>query len=385
MPILALKETVNEIAPVLQNIFQQSLNESKTPSDWKKANIVPIFKKGDRTKPTNYRPVSLTAVVSKMLEHIVVAQIMDHLDHHQIIHENQHGFRSRRSCESQLLLTTDDIVRSMNQSHQVDMAILDFAKAFDKVSHQRLSRKMAYYGIQGTTLYWVMDFLHGRNQQVVIDGETSSPAEVTSGVPQGFDWSNTWQMKFNVDKCVIMNIGNLKIKAKHEYKMNNQILETVKHRPYLGVELTDNMKYNNHINTITSKASRVLGFVKRNLKHCPRTVKERAYQTLVRPKLEYSSPIWNPQQKTQIKQLEQVQRNAARFVLNKPYNYQSPSSVTTMLQQLNWPTLEDRRKAADQILMFKVINNLVAVRRVICLKDHHGMLIVSGLSHTTVD
>ena len=96
-----------------------------------------------------------------MLEHIVVAQIMDHLDHYKIIHENQHGFRSRRSCESQLLLTTDDMVRSMNQSHQVDMAILDFAKAFDKVSHQRLSRKMAYYGIQGTTLYWIMDSLHG--------------------------------------------------------------------------------------------------------------------------------------------------------------------------------------------------------------------------------
>ena len=166
-----------------------------------------------------------------------------------------------------------------------------------------------------------MDFLHGRNQQVIIDGETSSPAEVTSGVPQGtvlgptlfliyindiaeniksnirlfaddcvvyrqidstqdhvilqedlnnlFDWSNTWQMKFNVDKCVIMNIGNLKIKAKHEYKMNNQILETVKHHPYLGVELTDNMKYNNHINTITSKASRVLGFVKRQVYHIP--------------------------------------------------------------------------------------------------------------------
>ena len=104
----------------------------------------------------------------------------------------------------------------------------------------------------------------------------------------------------------------------------------MKHHQYLGVELTDNMKYNTHIITITSKASRVLGFVKRNLKHFPRTVKERAYQTLVRPKLEYSSPIWNPQQKTQIKQIEQVQRNAARFVLIKPYNYQSPSSVTTM-------------------------------------------------------
>ena len=413
MPILVLQETANEIAPVLQSLFQQSLNESKIPSDWKKANIVPIFKKGDRTKPSNYRLVSLTAVVSKMLEHIVVAQIMDHLDSQNILHENQHGFRARRSCESQLLLTTDDIARSLNQSYQVDMGILDFAKAFDKVSHTRLSRKMEYYGIQGSTLNWVTDFLRGRNQQVVIDGETSDPAEVTSGVPQGtvlgptlfliyindiaeninsnirlfaddcvvyrqidfpqdhvilqddlnklVDWSNTWQMKFNVDKCVVMNFGTSRTKTKYEYKMNNQTLETVKHNPYLGVELTDNLKYNDHINTITSKASRVLGFVKRNLKHCPRTVKERAYQTLVRPKLEYSSPIWNPQHKDPIKKIEQVQRNAARFVLNKPYNRQNPTSVTTMLQQLNWPTLEDRRKASDLILMYKVVNSLVAV------------------------
>ena len=168
-------------------------------------------------------------------------------------------------------------------------------------------------------------------------------------------------MKFNVDKCVVMTFGTLKNKSKYEYKMNNQTLEVVKHNPYLGVELSDNMKYNQHINTITSKASRVLGFVKRNLKHCPKTVKERAYQSLVRPKLEYSSPIWNPHQKTQIKQIEQVQRNAASFVLNKPFNRQSPTSVTTMLQQLNWPTLEDRRKASDQILMYKVVNGLVAV------------------------
>ena len=90
-------------------------------------------------------------------------------------------------------------------------------------------------------------------------------------------------------------------------------------------------------------------------------MKERAYQTLVRLQLEYSSPIWNPQQKTQIKQLEQIQRNAAQLVLNKPYNYQSPSRFTTMLQQLNKPTLEDRCKAADQILMYNVINSLVAI------------------------
>ena len=128
MPILALQETVNEIAPVLQNIFQQSLNKSKTPSVWKKAHIVQILKKENGTKRKNYRPVSLTAVVSKMFEHIVVAQIIDHLDYQKVIHDNNHGFRLRRSCESQLQLTTDDIIRSMNQSHRVDIAILDFVK-----------------------------------------------------------------------------------------------------------------------------------------------------------------------------------------------------------------------------------------------------------------
>ncbi|KAK6186986.1 hypothetical protein SNE40_006240 [Patella caerulea] len=160
MPIIALKETSTEIAPILQDLYQQSLDTHEIPKDWKQANIVPIFKKGDRTKPANYRPVSLTAVVSKILEHIVVSQIMHHLDSNNILHENQHGFRSRRSCES-LLLSTDEISRHMNEGLQVDMAILDFAKAFDKVPHRRLAEKMSYYGICNNTLSWVSSFLRG--------------------------------------------------------------------------------------------------------------------------------------------------------------------------------------------------------------------------------
>ena len=94
---------------------------------------MPVFKNGDRTKPTNYHPVSLTAVVSKMLEHIVVAQILNHLGHQKILHEHQHGFRDQRSRESQLLLTTYDITRGINQGQQVDIGILDFATVFDNV------------------------------------------------------------------------------------------------------------------------------------------------------------------------------------------------------------------------------------------------------------
>ena len=158
---------------------------------------------------------------------------------------------------------------------------------------------------------------------------------------------------------------NTKEQIQFEYKMKNQTLDVMKH-PYLGVEWTDNMKYNQHIDSITSKASRNLGFVKCNLSpktlsEFPKAVKERAYRTSVCPKLDYSSCIWNPQQVTQIKKIKQVQRNTAHFVLNRPFNHQNPTSVTTMLQQLNWPTLEDRHRASDLILMYKVVNSLVAV------------------------
>jgi len=194
-----------------------------------------------------------------MPEHIVVSAIMNHLDTNNILRENEHGIRTGRSCETQLLLSTDDITNLMNQCLQVDMAILDFAKAFDKVPHRRLTEKLFYFGIRNDTLSWVNAFLHGRQQQVVNDGESSRLSNVTSGVPHGIvlgptlllvfindiasnipstirlfaddcviyrairspsdneilqqdleklvDWSNTWQMEFNVDKFAIMNIS----------------------------------------------------------------------------------------------------------------------------------------------------------------------------------
>ena len=150
-------------------------------------------------------------------------------------------------------------------------------------------------------------------------------------------------------------------KLQHSYNMKGQTLETVQHHPYLGVELSDNMKFNLHINNISKKASSVLGFLKRNLKHCPQKIKERAYQSLVRPKLENVSSVWNPQQKTQIKQLPQFQRNAARFVCNKPFNPNKPESVTAMMNNLNWTSLYQRRLHADVTFMYKSINALVAI------------------------
>ena len=134
---------------------------------------------------SNYRPVSLTSVSCKLLEHIVHSQIMDHYDSRHLLADQQHGFWSRRSCESQLLITVDSLAKSLDYGEQVDVILPDFSKAFDKVPHQRLLHKLDFYGVRGNTWNWVKDFLSKRTQQVTLEGQTSTRDDVISGVPQG--------------------------------------------------------------------------------------------------------------------------------------------------------------------------------------------------------
>ena len=130
-----LKQLAATVAPILQIIFQKSIDSGKVPSDWKKAHVSPIFKKGERHKPSNYRPVSLTCICSKRLEHIVTNHLLNHLKHHHILYDLQHGFRSKRSTETQLISFTQDVIKTLKAGNQTDVIIMDFTKAFDKVSH----------------------------------------------------------------------------------------------------------------------------------------------------------------------------------------------------------------------------------------------------------
>eukprot|EP00745_Piridium_sociabile_P038114 TRINITY_DN6956_c0_g1_i9.p1 TRINITY_DN6956_c0_g1~~TRINITY_DN6956_c0_g1_i9.p1 ORF type:complete len:264 (+),score=58.10 TRINITY_DN6956_c0_g1_i9:30-821(+) len=159
----------------------------EVPDDWRHAWIVPIFKKGEKHLACNYRPVSLTSIRCKVLEHIVHSSIMRHLDAYRILCDSQHGFRRRRrrSCESQLVVTIHEIASSLAKGDQVDVVLLDFSKAFDKVPHARLLHKLEYYGVRTNTLRWIGSFLTNRKQEVLMEGTHSSQADVTSGVPQG--------------------------------------------------------------------------------------------------------------------------------------------------------------------------------------------------------
>ena len=119
------------------------------------------------------------------MEHIIHSHLMKYLDNHHILSDQQHGFRKRRSCESQLITTVHDLASGLDKRQQIDAILLDFSKAFDKVAHRRLATKLHHYGIRNKTLAWIQSFLAERYQKVVLDGKTSPSSPVTSGVPQG--------------------------------------------------------------------------------------------------------------------------------------------------------------------------------------------------------
>ena len=406
-----LKICAHELAPVYTVLFQASLDQGCLPSDWKKANIVPVFKKGNRARVENYRPISLTSVSSKLLEHIIHSMIMDHLERHSYLNENQHGFRQRRSCETQLITTVRDFTHSLNEQGQTDSILLDFSKAFDKVDHDRLLTKLSTLGIGDSLHQWIHSFLSNREQAVLVDGSSSSPAPVLSGVPQGTvlgpllflvyindisdglslgtiirlfaddallyrqikspedhailqkdlnhlqTWADTNKMEFHPAKCQVLRFTNKRKPSQAEYKIQNTTLARVDSAKYLGVILDSKLNWSNQISAACGKASRTLSFLQRNLYFCPTGVKEKCVNTLVRPVLEYGCCVWDPHQANHIEQLEKVQRRCARFVTGN--HTLTHGNTKKNLDSLGWPSLETRRARAKLYLLFKAKSNAI--------------------------
>ena len=410
-----LKELHHEIAPILTKLFKSSLHSGIVPDDWKSALVAPVYKKGPKCKPSNYRPISLTCIASKLMEHILVSNIMTHFDSNDILSPFQHGFRSKHSCETQLISFTQEIFDNLEDGKQTDLIIMDFSKAFDKVDHNLLIDKLFNLGVNLKAVSWIKSFLQNRNQSVVVEGKQSPSVPVMSGVPQGSvlgpclflayindlpdslksrarlfaddtivyltinspsdpeilqadlheleKWESSWSMEFNPDKCEVLRITKKKDHIIFPYKLHNFELKSAETAKYLEITISKDLNWKSHINNVSSKASNTLRFIKRNVQTNNQKIKETAYNTYVRPQLEYCAPVWHPWQDTLSKKIESVQRAAARYVLN---DYSTTSSVTEMLKSLNWQTLEHRRIQTSLIMLFKIKYQLVAV-------DHHHL------------
>ena len=404
IPPKVLKELSKELAVPLSMIFNKSLETGKVPFDWKLADVTAIFKKGSKAEPGNYRPVSLTCIACKVLESIIRDVIISHFNDNDLFAVCQHGFRSKRSCMSQLLEVMEDLVTMIENKFPIDIIYLDFRKAFDTVPHERLLKKMEAYGIVGKLLNWVRDFLSNRKQRVRVGNCMSSEKDVKSGIPQGsilgpvlftifindlpdevtsfckifaddtkiYDksdnhktlqdnlyclqkWSERWNLYFNVDKCKVLHVG--KNNPEHEYNMKineeYRLIHKCEEEKDLGVIFDKDLLFDAHIQKSINKANQMVGLIKRTFLFLNKEIFLKLYKAMVRPHLEYGNIIWYPHFKRQSVSIERVQRRATKL-LQECYNM----SYEDRLGYLNLHSLKGRRTRGDLIEAFKIFHQL---------------------------
>ena len=395
---IVLKECKEVISETLMSAFRKSLDTGEVPLMWRRANVVPIFKKGDKTLASNYRPVSLTSIVGKIMESIIAKNIREHLERHKLIRESQHGFMKGKSCLTNLLSFYSKVYESADNGDSYDILYLDFSKAFDKVPHQRLLRKVRAHGIDGKILGWIRSWLADRQQRVVLNGFKSEWGQVISGVPQGSvlgpllfliyindldsgissdvskfaddtkigrviksdtdvialqtdldkmnEWSNIWQMKFNINKCKVLNVG--RGNPHNKYTLNQEELESSEYEKDLGVIINSDLRLRKQCLEARNKANRVLGFIFRSVKSRSPEVILKLYLALVRPHLDYAVQFWSPHYRKDINLIESVQRRMTKRIQGMrdiPYDRR--------LKMLNLHSLERRRLRGDLIEVFK--------------------------------
>jgi hypothetical protein len=409
--VSVIKYCRREISGPLANIFNEAFKSGIFPTRWKSANVVPVLKKGDRHKVSNYRPISLLSVISKVFEGLVHKRIYSHFVH--CLAPEQHGFVKRRSTVTNLAVYTNFIAKSLDQKTQIDAIYTDFSCAFDSVDHVLLLHKLKAYGITGNLHRMLESYLCNRSQTVTINAESSSTVRVTSGVPQGSilgpllfvmfindlpscfkhsqallyaddlklfspissvsdckllqtdidslsNWCSVWKLKLNVPKCNVLTFTNKKHNVLYSYKLYGSDLTRVSFIKDLGVVISSNLSFKKHVSYIVPKAYKLLGFIKRNcLSDFKEVTLRNLYTTLARPQIEYATVIWNPNgaHKGNTASVENVQRRFVKNICFKRNLKYHRVDYHDLCLSLNLNTLETRRHIFDVVFLYKIVHS----------------------------
>ena len=386
IPVVVLKHLSPELSPILAKLFNRCLKEKCFPSAWKTSAVCPVFKNaGEKSNPSQYRPISLLSVISKLFESVINKRILDHLEANNLLSDVQYGFRSLRSTADVLTVITHRISEAMVGGNLAKMVALDISKAFDKVWHKGLLTKLSSYGISGKVLSVIKSFLSGRSLQVVINGQSSQAHSINAGVPQGsilgptlfllfindlpnhilnslvniyaddtslyrctssdvddhtaaadlssdleqvVQWGKDWFVTFNASKTKLVTFHHKKGSPSFcPIQMDNSVLEEAPcFERFLGLKLTPDLKWNSYILSVAKEAGKMVGSFFRTRKYLTPAAILYLYKSQIRPRMEYCCHIWSGASKTSLSSLDKVQRRLRRLIGDDLFSTLQPLS-----------------------------------------------------------
>lgn len=404
IPVVFITKCISNLVTPLELIFKKSLDTGTFPAAWKEAKVVPVYKDGDSSMASNYRPISILSAFAKLFESLLCPIIQSHIK--QSITHHQHGFVPNRSTCTNLVSFTEVIVETLDTQGQVDVIYTDFSKAFDRVSHDILVSKLAGFGFAGPFLSWLGSYLRERSFYVVMGGYKSTMHRILSGVPQGSHlgptlfnifvndivncFSNSTPflyaddlkfcrsiktptesvllqedinrlvaccdnngMSLNIKKCFHIKFTRKLYTIQSTYKVLNEHIQEVNVVKDLGVLFDKKLTFVPHIDHIIKKASKMLGFIIRNGKVFRKSqTKKLLYNTLVRSVLEYCSVVWQPHYATHNLRIERIQKRFMWSLVRSSKLAKRSISYKERLDHFGISSLQTRRDMMDLQFVF---------------------------------
>ena len=373
---------------------------------WKEAVAVPVFKRGDRAHLNNYHPMALLSSVGKVCERVVYNKLYKFVS--PFLTDQQSGFRRKDGTNLQLIRLVQQWSKALDDSKYVGTVFFDLRKAFDRVWHKGLLVKLEAAGVQGPALSWFASYLSNRQQRTRVTNVVSSPSGLSSGVPQGAilspllfiiyvndivhatgasvnlfaddtsaflidsspsslavrlqesvdslsQWFDRWLLSVNIQKTAVMALRSIRqqqIQLSVSYK-GEQIPQVRVHK-HLGLTFNDSLTWEDHVNTISAKASQRIGLLRRYSKRLPPLSIQHFYCSAIRPALEYASVAWCGLSSTASYSLERLQRRAARLISGLPVRSDTPHDI--ILARAGLQPLSSRRLVEQVVFAFRFLN-----------------------------